>query len=78
MPLDAVTPGGSDRVVSGSTIARRGSRLRCAMAVLTWSPSTLMTQVEVASAPVPAVVGSAMSGFSGFDGARPRPTGLLR
>ena len=78
MPLAAVTDGGSETVVSGSMIASRGIRARLAIAVLTCSPSTLITHVAVASAPVPAVVGSAINGFNGRDGASPRPIGGLR
>jgi hypothetical protein len=47
------------------------------MPVLTLRPSTSSTHTGVDSAPVPAVVGTATSGLSGPDGARPSPTGWL-
>ena len=78
MPHAAVTVGGSVSVVSGSTIASRGRSDGCEIPVFMWSASTSMTQTGVASAPVPAVVGSATSGFSGRVGASARPIGLLR
>ena len=45
--------------------------------VFTFSDRTSSTQMVVLSAPVPVVVGTATSGFSGLTGALPPPTGLL-
>ena len=47
------------------------------MPVFTFRESTSSTQIVVLSAPVPVVVGTATSGWSGFTGALPPPTGLL-
>ncbi len=47
------------------------------MPVFTRSESTSSTQTVVLSAPVPVVVGTAISGFSGLTGARAWPTGAL-
>lgn len=48
------------------------------MPVLTRRSRTSSTQTVVLSAPVPVVVGTATSGFSGRAGARPAPIGGLR
>ena len=47
------------------------------MPVLTFIDSTSSTHIAVLSDPVPAVVGTAISGFSWPLGARPSPIGLL-
>ena len=77
IPAEAVTPAGWVRVSSGSTTARAGRSRAWLMPVLTRSESTSSTQTVVLSAPVPVVVGTATSGFSGLTGARACPTGAL-
>ena len=77
IPAAAVTPAGWVSVRSGSTTARTGRSRAWLIPVLTFSSSTSSTQTVVLSAPVPVVVGTATSGLSGFDGARPPPTGGL-
>ena len=77
MPDAAVTPGGWVKVRSGSMTASVGRSRAWLIPVLTFSDSTSITQMVVLSAPVPVVVGTATSGFSGFDGACPLPTGTL-
>ncbi len=47
------------------------------MPVFTLSESTSSTHTVVLSAPVPVVVGTAISGLSGLTGARAWPTGAL-
>ena len=78
MPLAAVTPAGWLQVSVGSTTARVGRSRAWLMPDFTFSDSTSSTQIVVLSAPVPVVVGTATSGFSGTVGARPAPTGTLR
>ena len=77
MPALAVTAGGCDIVRSGSTTAIVGRRSGWLMPVLTCSARTSRTQIVVLSEPVPVVVGTATSGFSGWSGALPPPTGAL-
>lgn len=77
MPDDAVTPGGWVAVSSGSTTASTGRSRSWLMPVLTLDASTSRTHTVVDSAPVPVVVGTAMSGSTGCSGARPPPTGAL-
>jgi hypothetical protein len=47
------------------------------MPVFTFSERTSSTQIVVLSAPVPVVVGTATSGWSGLTGARPLADRLL-
>ena len=47
------------------------------MPVLTFAASTSSTAIVVLSDPVPVVVGTATSGTSGRDGARPPPIGAF-
>ena len=77
MPADAVTPAGWVSVRSGSMMASVGRSRAWLIPVLTFRASTSSTQMVVLSAPVPVVVGTAMSGLSGLTGACPRPTGTL-
>src|SRR3712207_9550834 len=77
MPDAAVTPGGWVIVRTGSITARVGRSIAWLMPVLTRAEITSMTQIVVLSEPVPVVVGTAISGLSGFDGACPFPTGTL-
>ena len=77
MPEAAVTPGGWVRVSAGSMTASVGRSRAWLMPVFTFSDSTSSTQIVVLSEPVPVVVGTATSGFSGLTGALPPPTGLL-
>ena len=77
MPAAEVTPDGWVRVSDGSTTARVGRRRGWLMPVLTCWARTSRTQMVVDSAPVPVVVGTAISGLSWFFGARARPTGAL-
>src|ERR1039458_2882243 len=69
MPAAAVTPAGWVRVSSGSTTARVGRSRAWLMPVLTCCESTSSTQTVVDSAPVPVVVGTAISGLSALTGA---------
>ena len=78
IPLAMVTPRGRIVVVSGSTMASRGRSAGWLMPVFTWSAWIPRMQTGVLSAPVPAVVGMAISGLSGCVGARPAPIGGLR
>ena len=55
MPLAAVTWGGSERVVAGSTTARAGRRRGWLTPALRCRPSRSTTQIVVDSEPVPAV-----------------------
>ena len=77
MPLAAVTPGGWVTVRSGSITASVGRRRGWLMPVLTLRLRTSSTHTVVLSLPVPAVVGTATSGLSGFAGFAPLPTGTL-
>ena len=77
IPEAAVTPAGWVRVSAGSTTASVGRSRTWLMPVLTFSERTSSTQIVVLSAPVPVVVGTATSGFSGLTGAFPSPTGLF-
>ena len=64
-------------IVATGLVARVGRSRGWLMPVLTFWASTSSTQMVVLSAPVPVVVGTATSGLSGLEGARPSPTGLL-
>ena len=77
IPHEAVTRGGSVSVVSGSTTASTGRSRGWLMPVLTLSARMSRMHIAVLSAPVPAVVGTATRGLSGWVGALPPPTGLL-
>ena len=65
MPECAVTTGGAPTVSSGSQIAWRGIRCGLATPIFMSVAGSVMTATGVASEPVPAVVGSAISGTIG-------------
>ena len=65
MPECAVTTGGAPSVSSGSQIAWRGIRCGLATPIFISVAGSVMTETGVASEPVPAVVGSAISGTTG-------------
>ena len=65
MPEWAVTVGGAPSVSSGSQIAWRGIRCGLATPIFISVFGSVMTETGVASEPVPAVVGSAISGTTG-------------
>lgn len=64
-------------VLIGSQIPRVGLRLRWAMPVLAFLETRSKIAVPVVSEPVPAVVGTAISGFNGLVTGRPLPRGAL-
>src|SRR5829696_3992218 len=76
-PQDEVTSGGMVSVSRGSTTPRSGRRYWCEMPVFTLCSGMSRIATVVASAPVPAVVGMARSGFRGPGGFLPPPTGAL-
>lgn len=76
-PLAACTALGSDAVLSGSHMPSVGFRLRWAMPVLALLSTRSKMAVPVVSDPVPAVVGTAIRGSSGFSIGRPAPSGAL-
>ena len=76
-PAAAVTSGGTVSVFSGSTTPSAGRRRRCETPALACWATTWVTATAVVSLPVPAVVGTAMRGFSGPGTGTPRPTGLF-
>ena len=78
IPAAAVTSGGMVSESSGSITARVGRSRQWLMPVLTRMDSTSSTHIAVLSEPVPAVVGTAISGLSCCLGAWPAPMGLLR
>ena len=65
MPECAVTTGGAPSVSNGSQIACRGIRCELATPIFIAVVASVMTATGVASEPVPAVVGSAISGTIG-------------
>ena len=65
IPECAVTTGGAPTVSSGSQIAWRGIMNGLATPIFISVFGSVMTDTGVASEPVPAVVGSAISGISG-------------
>ena len=65
MPECAVTTGGAPIDSSGSQIAWRGIRCGLATPIFISVAGSVMTETGVASEPVPAVVGSAISGTTG-------------
>lgn len=65
------------RVFNGSHIPRVGFRFRCAIPVFARLETRSKIAVPVVSEPVPAVVGTAMSGLSGFEIGRPLPRGAF-
>ena len=77
IPADAVTSGGKVSDTSGSMTASVGRNRQWLMPVLTRIDSTSSTHIAVLSEPVPAVVGTAISGLSCCLGAWPAPMGLL-
>src|SRR4030095_6280086 len=76
-PAAAVTSGGGLSVLSGSTIPSAGRSSRFDTPAFTCWARTWVTATAVVSLPVPAVVGTAIRGFSGPGTGRPRPTGWL-
>ena len=64
-PLDAATFGGIVRVLSGSSTPSVGLSRRLAMPVFACNSVRSKMLTPVVSLPVPAVVGIAISGFSG-------------
>ena len=69
--------GGWVSVRSGSITAIGGRSRAWLLPVFTLAAITSITQIVVLSEPVPVVVGTATSGLSGSEGARPLPTGTL-
>ena len=78
IPAAAVTSGGRLMVNAGSITAIVGRSRQWLIPVFTRIDKMSMMQTLVLSAPVPAVVGTANSGFSSPGGIRARPTGALR
>ncbi len=76
-PAAAVTSGGAASVFSGSTMPRAGRSSRWETPAFTCWSTTWATATAVVSLPVPAVVGTAISGLSGPGTGVPLPTGLL-
>ena len=74
-PLDAATSGGIVRVLSGSSMPSVGFKRRLAMPVFACIRLRSKMLTPVVSLPVPAVVGIAISGFSGPGTGRPLPIG---
>ena len=72
--LAAVTAAGRPSASSGSTSATRGSIAALRRLTFTRAAGTASTALRVASAPVPAVVGTAMNGSGTSVSAWPRPT----
>ncbi len=64
IPAEAVTQAGCDTVRAGSMTASVGRSRGWLIPVFTCSDSTSSTHTVVLSAPVPVVVGTAMSGNS--------------
>ena len=63
-PVDAVSPGGRPSVRSGSQIARFG--IKCGLMKPSLRPSASVSSAALpTSAPVPAVVGTAITGATG-------------
>src|SRR3954469_14914072 len=65
MPECAVTTGGAPTLSTGSQIATRGIRNGEATPIFISVVGSVITDTGVASEPVPAVVGSAISGRTG-------------
>jgi hypothetical protein len=76
-PELAWTADGIVRVFRGSHMPRVGLRFRCAIPVLARFETRSKIAVPVVSDPVPAVVGTAMRGFSGLSMGRPFPRGAF-
>ena len=74
IPVDAVNAGGSASVSSGSTTASAGSISGLRRLTFWWLSGTVKTAFRVTSAPVPAVVGTAMNGRDRAAIVSPRPT----
>lgn len=74
-PLEAATCEGSVRVFSGSSNPMVGFSRRLAMPVLACIRLRSKMLTPVVSLPVPAVVGIAISGFSGPGTGSPLPIG---
>ncbi len=62
MPTAAVRPGGRPTVRAGSAITSRGIMAGWKMMRFSWAASSLITLARPTSEPVPAVVGTAMTG----------------
>ena len=73
MPLAAVTDRGQDTVSNGSTSAAQGIMVRLRRLAFTRFAGEARTALAVTSAPVPAVVGTAINGTDGRVIARPAP-----
>jgi hypothetical protein len=76
-PHEEVTWGGIVTVSKGSTTPRSQRRYWCEIPVFTLCSGMSRMATVVASAPVPAVVGTASKGFNGEGGFLPPPTGAL-
>ena len=77
IPAEAVTSGGIVSDSSGSITASVGRSRQWLMPVLTFIDKMSSTHIAVLSEPVPAVVGTAISGLSCCLGAWALPMGLL-
>src|ERR671932_27820 len=77
MPAEALTSGGRDRESMGSMTASVGRSRQWLMPVFTFIDRMSSTHMAVLSDPVPAVVGTAISGLSWPVGAFAPPIGLL-
>ena len=73
MPVLAVMAGGRPSVSCGSTSATRGSKKALRKLTLMFCAGTDITALRVTSAPVPAVVGTAMQATAGFASGCPPP-----
>ena len=76
-PVEATTPAGRVRVVSGSMSAKVGLRYFDEMPVFTCSFTKSKTVTLVVSLPVPDVVGHAIWGFNGPGTGLAKPMGAL-
>ncbi len=74
IPVRAVTSGGTPTPSSASITAARGSIPSLRKLALNLFSGTLTTAFRVASAPVPAVHGTAIQGVAGFSIFFPNPT----
>jgi len=77
IPEAALTSAGRLMVSSGSMTASVGRSRQWLIPVFTFIDRMSITHIAVLSEPVPAVVGTAMSGLSGPLRAWPPPMGLL-
>jgi hypothetical protein len=70
MPVAAVSAGGNPSASSGSPMTSEGSIFGWKMMRLVWSVVLVRTAARPTSDPVPAVVGTASSGWMTFASAR--------